>query len=128
GGAPFIVGAHLDTVERTPGADDNASGVAALLALAEGTGEGGVASGIPLRFAAFNLEEWGMVGSQEHADALHASGRGVRGMISLEMLGYVDSAPRSQRFPPGMGLGRRKIGDFISVVGNTASRSLVKQV
>lgn len=128
-GAPFfIIGAHLDTVERTPGADDNASGVAALLALAEWAGGGPGRSALTLRFAAFNLEEWGMVGSQEHADALHASRRAVTGMISLEMIGYVDPAPRSQKYPPGMGIGRRKSGDFISVVGNTASRGLVKQV
>jgi Zn-dependent M28 family amino/carboxypeptidase len=129
GGSPlFIIGAHLDTVEGTPGADDNASGVAALLALAEWAGGRPAPSAITLRFAAFNLEEWGMVGSQEHADALHAADARVRGMISLEMIAYVDPSPRSQRYPPGVGIGRRKSGDFISVVGDLASRRLVKAV
>ncbi len=69
-----------------------------------------------------------MVGSQEHAAALHAAGARLRGMISLEMIAYVDPSPRSQRYPPGLGIGRRKIGDFISVVGDTASKGLVKAV
>ncbi len=125
----FVIGAHVDTVEGTPGADDNASGVAALLSLAEWLGEGGKpAGGTPLRLAAFNLEEWGMVGSSEHAEALRAGGRDVSGMVALEMIGYADASPRSQRYPPGMAFGRRRTGDFISVVGNTASRSLVQRV
>jgi Zn-dependent M28 family amino/carboxypeptidase len=125
----FVIGAHFDSVERSPGADDNASGVAALLALAErfGTLEKG-RSATAIRFAAFNLEEWGMVGSQEHAEALKAVGRRVSGMISLEMIGYVDERPRSQGYPPGIGFGRRKSGDFISVVGNMPSRRLVKDL
>ncbi|MBI3450052.1 MAG: M28 family peptidase [Acidobacteria bacterium] len=125
GGAPlFVVGAHLDTVRGTPGADDNASGAAALLALAEWAGSRPSPRSHTLRFAAFNLEEWGMAGSLEHAEALRRAGRPVEGMISLEMIGYVDSAPGAQRFPPGMGFGRRRTGDFISVVGNGASRAL----
>lgn len=132
GGSPgkaplFIVGAHIDAVKGTPGADDNASGAAALLALAGRYGpmeRAGRATSI--RFVAFNLEELGMVGSAEHAAALHATGREVAGMISLEMLGYVDARPGAQRFPPGIGFRRRPIGDFISIVGNLGSRGLVK--
>ncbi|HXI01794.1 MAG TPA: M28 family peptidase, partial [Candidatus Saccharimonadales bacterium] len=78
--------------------------------------------------AAFNLEEWGMVGSQHHADALHAAGREIEGMISLEMIGYVDPAGGRQRYPPGLGIGRRSRADFISVVGNRPSRRLAGQV
>jgi len=129
GDAPlFVLGAHLDTVEGTPGADDNASGVAALLALAEWSGARARRGGAVARFVAFNLEEWGMAGSLEHADRLRAEGRAVRGMIALEMIGYVDPSPRSQRYPPGMGIGRRKIGDFISVTGDSASGHLVRDV
>src|SRR5882724_5374604 len=124
----FVVGAHLDTVRGTPGADDNASGSAALLALAEWAGGRPAPRSHALRFAAFNLEEWGMVGSQEHAAALRRADREVDGMISLEMIGYVDSAPSAQSFPPGMGIGRRRTGDFVSVVGNGASRKLTARV
>ncbi len=124
----FVVGAHIDAVEGSPGADDNASGAAAMLALAEHFGSGPPgARRVTLRFAAFNLEEWGMLGSQHHADRLHSSGRPVEGMISLEMLGYVDPAA-PQRYPPGLGIGRRRKADFISVVGNGASKRLVSAV
>jgi Zn-dependent M28 family amino/carboxypeptidase len=129
-GAPLlVVGAHVDAVEGTPGADDNASGAAALLALAERLGAAARAPRrVAVRLVAFNLEEWGMLGSLEHAEALRAAGREVAGMISLEMIGYVDPRPGSQRYPPGMGIGRRKAGDFISVVGDLASRALVRDV
>jgi len=123
----FVVGAHIDAVPGTPGADDNASGVAVLLALAERFG--GLPrsrSTVALRFAAFNLEEWGMVGSQDHAEGLKRSGRGVAGMISLEMVGYVTEG--RQKYPPGLGFGRRKSGDFISVVGSSASKRLAGAV
>lgn len=125
--AIFVVGAHLDAVPGSPGADDNASGAAVLLALAERFGGLPRArSTVALRFAAFNLEEWGMVGSQDHAEALRKAGRSVAGMISLEMVGYV-SAGR-QKYPPALGFGRRKSADFISVVGNSESKRLVGAV
>jgi Zn-dependent M28 family amino/carboxypeptidase len=124
----FVVGGHIDAVEGSPGADDNASGAAAMLALAERFGAHARGERrLTLRFAAFNLEEWGMLGSHHHADALRAAGRSVEGMISLEMLGYADARAR-QRYPPGVGLGRRRAADFISVVGNGASRALTREV
>ena len=125
----FILGAHLDAVSGTPGADDNASAAAALLAVAEWLGAQPARDRrTAIRLAAFNLEEWGMIGSAEHAEALRAAGREVDSMIALEMIGYADPRPRSQRYPPGMSIGRRRSGDFISVVGNTASRDLVGRV
>ncbi len=124
----FVIGGHIDAVEGSPGADDNASGAAVLLALAERFGGAPPADRrVMLRFAAFNLEEWGMLGSQHHADALIAERRPVEGMISLEMLGYVDSKAR-QRYPIGLGVGRRRTADFISIVGNGASRGLGRSV
>jgi hypothetical protein len=125
----FIVGGHIDAVEGSPGADDNASGAAVMLALAERMAAiPSSARRVTLRFAGFNLEEWGMVGSQSHADGLAAAGRAVEGMISLEMLGYVGSPGERQKYPPGIGLGRRKKPDFISVVGDRRSRPLVREV
>ncbi len=128
----FIIGAHLDSVEGSPGADDNASGVAALLSLADWMGEhhegaGPERASVTVRLAAFNLEEPGMVGSSHHARLLRRAGRDVAGMVSLEMLGYV-SPDSPQKYPLGLGLGRRKTADFISVVGNGRSRRLVRQV
>jgi Zn-dependent M28 family amino/carboxypeptidase len=143
----FIIGAHLDTVEGSPGADDNASGLAALLALADWVGKrrmrpwkrdncdhrqetpaSGCGTEVTVRLVAFNLEEWGMLGSREHARTVTRSRRTVEGMISLEMIGYADTRPGSQRYPPGLGIGRRKAGDFIAVVGNRSSRELVQRV
>jgi Zn-dependent M28 family amino/carboxypeptidase len=130
----FIIGAHLDTVQGSPGADDNASSVAALLALAEWFGGQPVPSSaeeqtaLTLRLVAFNLEEWGMMGSREHARILAGQRRQVEGMVSLEMIGYADDHPGSQRYPPGFGIGRPSTGNFISVVGNRSSRDLVRRV
>lgn len=125
----FILGGHIDAVDGSPGADDNASGAAAMLSLAEHFGaRDDLPRRVTLRFAGFNLEEWGMVGSQIHADTLLDAGREVEGMISLEMIGYVDPEGGRQRYPPGMGLGRRRTADFISVVGNGRSRSLMRRV
>jgi aminopeptidase YwaD len=125
----FIIGAHMDSVEGSPGADDNASGLAVLLTLARYLGDRPITgSPVALRLVGFNLEEWGMVGSQDHVEALHRTGRPMAGMIALEMVGYVSGSRKGQRYPLGMGLGRRKTGDFISVVGDRASRDLVEKV
>ena len=93
--APIIVGAHYDTVPGTPGADDNASGVAVLLELAHY-----VAKHPPIRpvwCIAFDMEEYGLLGSQAYATALKAANQPIRLMLSLEMLGYCDRTP--QRHP-----------------------------
>lgn len=130
GAAPLIIlGGHIDAVDGSPGADDNASGAAAMLALAGYfAGREDPGRRVTLRFAGFNLEEWGMVGSQVHADTLHRAGRQVEGMISLEMIGYVDPGGGRQKYPPGIGIGRRKSADFISVVGDRRSGDLARGV
>src|SRR5205823_13185909 len=89
----FIVGAHYDSVPGTPGADDNASGVAALLELARWTGPDLVSadkSSCQLMLVAYDLEEYGFVGSFVHSRELQRARTELRGMISLEMLGYTD--------------------------------------
>jgi aminopeptidase YwaD len=127
----LIVGAHYDSVPGSPGADDNASGVAALLELAaaiypflESVGQ----FGCRLQLAAYDLEEYGYVGSSSHCDQLHREGVPVRGMISLEMLGYADPRPGSQKLPPQLVGLYPEVGDFIGVCGNEASAGLVRAV
>jgi Zn-dependent M28 family amino/carboxypeptidase len=124
-----IVGAHYDSVPGSPGADDNASAVAALLELA--------VSIHPyldqplahrLQLAAYDLEEFGFVGSFLHCRALARDGSDVRGMISLEMLGYTDHQPGSQRLPPQLVGLYPSVGHFIGVCGNEASRGMVQTV
>ena len=124
GAGLIILGAHFDSVAGSPGADDNASGVAVLLEAAR------ILSQIKLRsqvlFSAFNLEELNMVGSAHLAKQLKAAGTKIRAMISLEMIGYTDHGPGSQRYPLGLKWFYPDRGDFIGVVGNWNSGSLLR--
>ncbi len=119
----FILAAHYDTVAGSPGADDNASAVAALLEIARCLET--VSLSHSLLFAGFALEEYGMLGSAQYALAAKKNSRPVRGMISLEMLGFRSHEPGSQSYPafidPAQYPDR---GDFIAVVGNEVSRHL----
>jgi len=120
-----IVGAHFDSVAGTPGADDNASGVAVLLETARLLSQ--VASATQVLFCAFNLEELNMIGSTAFARKLKAAGRTVAAMISLEMVGYTDSRPGSQMLPVGLSRFYPDRGDFIGVVGNWRSNALLRK-
>lgn len=122
---PILIGAHYDTVPGTPGADDNATGVAVLLELArEFAAE---PAKYPLRLVAFDLEEYGFTakngiainsGASEYADLLQQQQQPLRLMISLEMLGYCDSTPNSQRYPSPLERFYPNKGDFIALIGN----------
>ncbi len=127
--AVVVVGAHYDSVEGTPGADDNASGVAALLALA-----GALATERPVatvRFIAFVNEESPAfqseaMGSWIAAKASRRAGEQVLGMLSLETLGYYSDDPDSQRFPdPELARRYPTTGNFLACVANDASRDLL---
>src|SRR5690242_13902238 len=85
----LIIGAHLDSVQGTPGADDNASGLAVMLESARLLARSRTRRQIV--FCAFNLEEFGMIGSGEFARKLKQANAPIAGMISLEMVGYTDS-------------------------------------
>ena len=125
-GAPLtILGAHFDSVEGSPGADDNASGVAVLLEAAR------ILSGLRLRsqvaFCAFNLEELNMVGSTHFAKRLKSQGAKVGAMVSLEMVGYTDSRSGSQKYPAGLRWFYPDRGDFIGIIGNWRSAPLLRR-
>src|SRR5262245_59856609 len=126
-----LIAAHYDSVPGSPGADDNASAVAALLELARWLGPqlGGLQDyHARVQLAAYDLEEMGLVGSYVHARALRQAGTTLRGMISLEMLGYANHRPGSQRLPaPLVGL-YPDVGNFIGVVGNEPSAALLEAV
>lgn len=122
----FCIGAHLDTRPETPGADDNTSAVAALLELGRllpPLFESNWKWSIEL--VAFDLEENGMLGGAEHARLHRSQQTDLRGMVSLEMLGYSDSTPGSQTLPPELVGMYPDTGDFIAVVGNQNSTELI---
>jgi len=121
----LIIGAHLDTVPGTPGADDNASGLAALLEISR------VLAAHPadlnLEFAAFTLEELGMLGSTRYAQILRAARAPVRGMLSLEMIAFTESQGQ-QQYPWFLRGRYPAIGNYIGLAGNHRSRALLETV
>lgn len=127
----IVIGAHYDSVFGCPGANDNGSGVAALLALARRFA--GKSTGKTLRFVAFVNEEppffqTEQMGSFVYASRCKARGDKITGMISLETIGYYSDAPRSQNYPaPGLSLAHPATGNFIGFVGNTGARDFLKR-
>ncbi|HEX6136897.1 MAG TPA: M28 family peptidase [Casimicrobiaceae bacterium] len=124
-GEIVLLGAHYDTVAGSPGADDNASGVAALLEI--GRALAGTAPARTIRLVAFVNEEppffWsGQMGSQVHARAARRRGDDIRVMLSLEMLGCYSEAPGSQRYPPFLRWFYPGRGNFIAFVSDLGSR------
>jgi Peptidase family M28 len=125
-----VLGAHYDSVEGTVGANDNATGVAAVLELAR------LLQGSKLRrtvrFALFVNEEppyfqTDSMGSWVYPRQLRHDGIPVSAMISLETIGFYSDKPGSQKYPPVLGLSYPNRGDFIGFVGNTESRDLVRR-
>lgn len=116
---PILIGAHYDAVPGTPGADDNATGVAVLLELAKAFAA--EPPRYPVRFLAFDMEEYGLLGSQQYAADLKQQGQPLRLMLSLEMLGYCDSTPGSQRYPAGLQHFYPNQGNFIGLIGNLSA-------
>jgi hypothetical protein len=126
-----LVGAHYDSVFGAPGANDNASGVAALLALARRFA--GKQTNHTLRFVAFVNEEppyfqTSQMGSFVYAARCKARGDRIAAMISLETIGYFSDVPRSQTYPAvALGAFYPTTGNFIGFVGNVRSRALVRR-
>jgi Zn-dependent M28 family amino/carboxypeptidase len=133
-GPLMVVGAHYDTCEEHPGADDNASGIAGLLELAKRLHQTVKEKGPAVDLVAYTLEEppafrTENMGSAHHARALKEAGRDVKAMIALEMIGYYSSAPRSQDYPISLlKLFYPAQGDFIAVVGDWSGFGLTRRV
>ena len=125
----LVVGAHFDSTAHTPGADDNASGVAVLLECARL-----VATRTPraaVEFVGLDLEELQTVtggyrvGSHAFARARRARGDALAGALILEMVGYRDPTPGAQIVPPLLGIAVPRTGDFLAAVGDARSRELL---
>lgn len=126
----IIVGAHYDTVWLSPGANDNASGVAALLELSRNLVK--LNPERTVRFVAFTNEEQPFAGSDEmgsmvYARLLHQQGENVVAMYSLEMLGYYSDMPGSQSYPVPLSWFYPDQANFIAFVGNIPSGLLLWQ-
>ncbi len=119
-GPLIVIGAHYDSCADTPGADDNASGVAGLLELSRLLAVDPPPH--PVELVAYVLEEppyfrTDAMGSFQHARELARAGREVRLMMSLEMIGYFRDEPDSQRFPiGGLSAFYPDAGNFIAIV------------
>ncbi len=125
-----IIGGHYDSVAGCPGANDNASGTAAVLALAELFATSAPAR--TLRFTAFTNEEpphfqTDGMGSRVSARNCRARGENVVAMLSLETIGCYSDAEGSQSYPPPFSLFYPSKGNFIAFVGNVGSASLVRK-
>lgn len=125
----YILGAHFDTVAGTPGADDNASGIAVLLEVAR------LARNLtppkPWAFIGFTLEEPPVfstqaMGSRVYAQEARRRQARILGMLCLEMVGYYSQAPGSQSLPlPLKLMGYPTTGNFIGLVSDRNSRPLM---
>ncbi len=124
--APLLLGAHYDTVEGSPGADDNASALAVLLDVARRLRD--VERLREVQFVGFCLEETGLLGSRAYAAELKAAGRDIAGALVLECVGFASAQEGSQTVPPGVPLTVPTVGNFLAIVGNTASASLTDSV
>lgn len=129
-----VVGAHYDTLECTPGADDNASAVAVLIEAARLLH--GCQHQRTVRFIAFTCEEHphfatGTMGSDVYARRCRQLDENVAGMLSLEMVGYFKDEPGSQKAPPAVPKVFHRLfpsrGNFLAAVGNLRSWNLCRQ-
>ncbi|RMG05589.1 MAG: M28 family peptidase [Nitrospirae bacterium] len=120
----LVVGAHYDAVEGSPGADDNASGVAVMLEVAETLG-----SQDGLMFVGFTLEEPQknslefLIGSKHFVREMNRLGVSFSGAFILESIGYISEGEGSQLLPPFVNA--PTTGDFIGLVGNGRARFMM---
>ena len=121
----FVLAAHYDTVPNSPGADDNASAVTALLEIAYALSQTSQQKSLIL--SAFTLEEYGFIGAKHFIGHDPERKKRITGMISLEMVGFKNSLPDSQDYPPYVDPSQYpNTGDFIAVVGNEPSAGLAQ--
>jgi Zn-dependent M28 family amino/carboxypeptidase len=127
----LLLGAHYDSVIGSPGANDNASGVAALLEIARMFQA--VEPMLTVRFVAFVNEEppffWThKQGSMVYAEAARRRGDDIRLMASLETIGCYSDQPGSQSYPPLFRLFYPNRGNFIGIVSDFGSRPAMQRL
>lgn len=127
-GPELVIGAHYDSVPNSPAANDNGTGVAAVLLLAEKLRGLSLPRGV--RLVAFVNEEppyfqTPLMGSWVYAKELRAQDIELEGMICLETIGYYTQEPNSQHLPEPLGQLYPKTGNFITFAANLESRALL---
>jgi hypothetical protein len=126
----FLIGAHYDAAWGSPGADDNASGVAVLLEAADILSRKKFER--TLQFAAFTLEEpqpqtiHFLIGSNIFAEEARRSKRKYEAVFILESVGYTDNADGSQIVPIFVGIPVPRKGNFLGVISNNRSKSVME--
>lgn len=126
-----IVGAHYDSVPGCPAANDNASGVAGVLAIARAFRA--TSSPCTVRFVLFANEEpphfnMNDMGSQHYARAARKAGQDIRAMVCLETIGCYLHDAGTQRWPHGaLSYVLPTVGDFIAFAGRTPSKDLIRR-
>lgn len=126
----IVVGAHYDSVIGSPGANDNASGVAALLEMARLLA--GKKLSITVRFVAFVNEEPPFFQTEEMGSLVYAHRSGqleedIKAMLSIETIGFYSREKGSQHYPFPFSFFYPSTGNFIGFVANLSSRDLVHQ-
>lgn len=129
----FTVDAHYDAVANVPGADDNATGVVAVLEIARILSQYNFKN--TLRYIGFAFEEQGLIGSQYYIQGYFPGWEAHEGTLNMEMIGYYSNEPNSQTVPAGFNFlfpeataaiaADEYRGNFLTVVGNTNSQSLI---
>lgn len=126
-GPQIVVGAHYDTVPDSPGADDNASAVAVMLACARAVST--LSPRPPVVFVGFNREEDGFLGSLDLiANWLPQQCFSISAAHVLEMVGCFSQQPGSQRMPPGLPIRGPETADFLGLVCNRGSNCLLRPI
>jgi len=125
----LLLGAHYDSVVGSPGANDNASGVAALLEVSRLFQA--IDSALTVSFVAFVNEEppffmTGRQGSMVYAKAARRRGDDIRLMASLETIGCYSDKPGSQKYPPLFELFYPDRGNFLGIVADFRSRKAMR--
>lgn len=128
----YIIDGHFDGVSNSPAADDNGSAVAGMLEILRIMSQYDFQHS--LRFIGFDAEELGLIGSQRYVQNAIKPYEDIRGVLNFEMIGFYSDEPNSQMLPAGFELlfpsAAQQVadndfrGDFLTVVGNTASNPL----
>jgi Zn-dependent M28 family amino/carboxypeptidase len=128
-----VIGAHYDSAQDAVGADDNGSGVAALIELARVLKTVQPAEGLEVRLVFYVNEELPWFGTDDMGSFVHSmglvrEGREVVAMLSLETIGWYSENFDSQRYPFPFSLFYPSKGNFVGFVANLRSRSLMHRV